>query len=565
MPWERGDVLCPAPLFKPAFPRGRLILGRPEASSVGQPTGHEAKVQPSSVLKAVRGGLPKKPGPSWEEKLTLNRRAALAKWEALVWKNRDSFEVARNVLRDSSAGRRADLSQALVDCFAGKASATLHSRVGPLLRYAHFMSREHSDPFPMDEGKLYMFMDRYCRTAAATFARSFLETLNFSKHVLGLDVPTSGISQRVQGVAKACYLDKRKLVQKPPLLVSHVQALEDILLGASRAKFSDYDRVCAGFFCFAVYARARYSDAQASASLQLDVLETESSYGFLEASVTRSKTSYSLERKTRYLPVVAPVLGVRSEPWGVVWHELLVKIGVTLREGWPLLPVPMQGGGYQQAPISPEHAGRLLRELLRRELGDAESISALGTHSLKRTVLSWLAKYGLPREVRAILGYHSSDCGTEIVYARDTLSGPLRQMQEVLEAVTFGRFRPDATRSGYFASEKLARDREPQDELDSSSCGSGDEEVPDYAEDELASDALARRKVIDSGVAERFRLCLFFLQSPLNISSQFADSAVRIKGEAFGWQLSARLRGQDTFACVLIWDALMSIYDVMCY
>ncbi|CAE7482471.1 unnamed protein product [Symbiodinium microadriaticum] len=356
MPWERGDVLCPAPLFKPASPRGRLILGRPEASSVGLPTGHEGKVQLDSVLKAVRGGLPKKPWPTWEEKLTLNRRAAMAKWEALVWKNKDSFEVARNVFRDSSAGRQADLSQALVDCFAGKASATLHSRVGPLLRYVHFLSREHSDPFPLDEGKLYMFMDRYCR----------------------------------------------------------------------------------------------------------------------------------------YLPVVAPVLGVRSDPWGVVWHELLLKLGVTLREGWPLLPVPMLGGGYQQAPVSPEHAGRLLRELLRRELGDAESISALGTHSLKRTVLSWLAKYGLPREVRTILGYHSSDCGTEIVYARDTLSGPLRQMQEVLEAVTFGRFRPDATRSGYFASEKLARDREPQDELDSSSCGSDDEEAPDYAEDEGASDALAR-------------------------------------------------------------------------
>ena len=74
-------------------------------------------------------------------------------------------------------------------------------------------------------------------------------------------------SVRVQGVAKACYLDKRKLVQKPPLLVSHVQALEDIVFGVSKAKFSDYDRVCAGFFCFAAYARARYSDAQASASL----------------------------------------------------------------------------------------------------------------------------------------------------------------------------------------------------------------------------------------------------------------------------------------------------------
>ncbi|CAE7504093.1 unnamed protein product [Symbiodinium sp. KB8] len=426
----------------------------------------------------------------------------MAKWEALVWKNRDNFEVARNVLRDSSSGRQADLSQALVDCFAGKASATLHSRVGPLLRYVHFMSREHSDPFPLDEGKLYMFMDRYCRTAAATFARSFLETLNFSKYVLGLDVPAAGISQRVQGVAKACYLDKRKLVQKPPLLVSHVQALEDIVLGVSKAKFSDYDRVCAGFFCFAVYARARYSDAQASASLQLDVLESESSYGFLEASVTRSKTSYSLERKTRYLPVIAPVLGVRSDAWGIVWHELLLKLGVTLREGWPLLPIPMQGGGFQQAPVSPEHAGRLLRELLRRELGDAESISALGTHSLKR-------------------------------------------------------FRPDATRSGYFVSEKLARGREPQDELDSSSCGSDDEEAPDYAEDELASDALARVKLLAGssalGCVDKTRLHVFIADALMSICDvTYTRQVKKLNGVA--------IKG-DTEPSEALVDFCVSIYE----
>ncbi|CAE7265821.1 unnamed protein product, partial [Symbiodinium sp. CCMP2456] len=277
----------------------------------------------------------------------------------------------------------------------------------------------------------------------------------------------------------------RRLVQRPPLTVELVQALEDIVLGVSRVKFNDYDRVCAGFFCFAVYARARYSDAQASAALQLDILEADGCHGFLEASVTRSKTSYSLERKTRYLPVVAPVMGVRADPWGVVWHELLLKLGVELKEGAPLLPVPLQGGGFQQLPVSAEHAGQLLRELLRRELGDSAAINALGTHSLKRTILSWLAKYGVAREIRAILGYHSTDCGTEIIYARDTLSGPLRLMQEVIEAVTFGRFRPDATRSGYFASEKLARNSDPQEEHDSSSCGSEDEEAPDHAEAEV--------------------------------------------------------------------------------
>ena len=160
MPWERGDVLCPAPVFQPAFPRGRLILGRPESSSGSLASGFGAKVQLEPVLKSVRGGLPAKFGPTWEEKLTLNRRAAMAKWESLVWKNKDSFEVARNVLQDASKGRQADLSQALADCFAGKASATLHSRVGPLLRYVHFMSKEHDDPSPLDEGKLYMFMDK---------------------------------------------------------------------------------------------------------------------------------------------------------------------------------------------------------------------------------------------------------------------------------------------------------------------------------------------------------------------------------------------------------------------
>ena len=130
MPWERGDVLCPVPVFQPAFPRGRLILGRPESSSGSLASGFGAKVQLEPVLKSVRGGLPAKSGPTWEEKLTLNRRAARAKWESLVWKNKDSFE-ARNVLQDASKGRQADLSQALADCFAGKASATLHSRVGP--------------------------------------------------------------------------------------------------------------------------------------------------------------------------------------------------------------------------------------------------------------------------------------------------------------------------------------------------------------------------------------------------------------------------------------------------
>ena len=177
------------------------------------------------------------------------------------------------------------------------------------------------------------------------------------------------ISGRVQGVAKARYLEKRKVVQKPALTVLHVKTLEKIVLGGTSAEYSEFDRHCAGFFCYALYSRARFSDAQASANLTLDATEGDDGlYGFLEASVTRSKTSYTLERKTRFLPMVAPINGLLDEPWGVRWHRIMLELGVVLREGYPLLSAPTTGGGFSLLPMTAEYAARVLRELLRREL-----------------------------------------------------------------------------------------------------------------------------------------------------------------------------------------------------
>ena len=44
---------------------------------------------------------------------------------------------------------------------------------------------------------------------------------------------------------------------------------------------------------------------------------------FLEAKVSRSKTSYTLERKTRYLPMAAPAFGVTAVGWSEEWLKLL--------------------------------------------------------------------------------------------------------------------------------------------------------------------------------------------------------------------------------------------------
>ncbi|CAE7854921.1 unnamed protein product, partial [Symbiodinium necroappetens] len=154
-------------------------------------------------------------------------------------------------------------------------------------------------------------------------------------------------------------MTKRKLQQKPPLHAKHVFALEEIVCGKV-ANYSAADKVAAGFFLFAIYARARHSDAQNSSTLEEDLCEDEDGdvTGFLEARIERSKTSTTLERKTRWLPLVATIHGISDECWGLEWMKVLAENGPPLGPGRPLLPGPMENGQWQNVPLSPEDEER---------------------------------------------------------------------------------------------------------------------------------------------------------------------------------------------------------------
>ena len=118
----------------------------------------------------------------------------------------------------------------------------------------------------------------------------------------------------------------------------------------------------------------------------------------------------------------------------------------------------------------------------------------LGTHSCKATALSWCAKYGIAREVRSLLGYHSQGKGsgnTDLVYGRDNQAEPLRQLQKVVRAIGAGSFDPDALRSGYFKDDVAAPAEAPEEPLsDSSTEASADEKNVDYEGEEGALDSL---------------------------------------------------------------------------
>ena len=88
-----------------------------------------------------------------------------------------------------------------------------------------------------------------------------------------------------------------------------------------------------------IYARTRHSDAQASGNFALDVTESEGSInGYIEAKARRSKTSHSLERKTRFLPMVAPIQGLCDGALALAWVKCMDDRGLERGDGKPLLP-----------------------------------------------------------------------------------------------------------------------------------------------------------------------------------------------------------------------------------
>jgi hypothetical protein len=229
------------------------------------------------------------------------------------------------------------------------------------------------------------------------------------------------------------------------LTVKQLQALEVLSATADQVQ----DRAAAGAFCFMAYSRARFSDLQCISDLSFEL--NSSGIGFVEASAIGTKTATTLAKKTRFLPITAVVEPLTRFNWALEWEKARQDAGL---EGHRfLLPAPLVSGGWSERPLTSDEACRWLRDLLVR----ANCLSqhqALGTHSLKVTMLSWMAKYGASPTVRRLLGYHVEPGDQSLLtYSRDAAAGPLRELASVLRMVRAGSFSPDASRSGRFLTE----------------------------------------------------------------------------------------------------------------
>jgi hypothetical protein len=374
----------------------------------------------------------------------------------------DALRTWRGILAEMGEASR--LSMQLVACespllanrsfaaaFFGKPSSTLVRRAGSLRLYIRWAHATGRPPFPLSEDTVFRYFDDLnMEGAPPTRAASFKESLNFSKGYVGLEGVTEVLSsRRIQGAALVSFARKRGTRKRLVLTKAELLSVEDFLSNPSGPQ---RDRILAGFLLFCVYGRLRVGDAsRISSEPVLDVSSTGE--GYIESGMLEHKTSSRVKSRL-VLPVAATAVGVGGTHWAEVWLALRKAAGLDAAVSKTLMQAPGLEGSWTAKRLPTSECTTWLRELLRQVTGaEGARAAGLGSHSLKATMLSWVAKFGLPAGPRRRLGGHVKAGDRSLVeYSRDEMAGPLRELDRVLRAVRAGTFEPDLTRSGRWVS-----------------------------------------------------------------------------------------------------------------
>ena len=320
-PWQTS-LLSHDSAPGPAKPKGALPLVQLESFQDQDPVPQSGLLERSEGLQQVCAKMAKFKHSSWTVMLNEERNLAVNKWLRIVLVEPLAFGVARNFYKDKASGLcQGTLADSVVDCLAIKATSTLHARANALIRYMAWARSKVSVIFPPVEAAVYAYFEDNQAKMGATSFKSAISAFAFAKFVLGMEgAEVIYLSGRVTGLAAKLFLTKAKLRQRNPLRVRDVKLLERICVGLEGK--SKPRRVASGFFLFLVMARARYSDGQNVVSLTING-------NFLEARTARSKTSFTLERKTRFLPMAASIEGIGCD-WVKEWLDLLSDTGVVI-------------------------------------------------------------------------------------------------------------------------------------------------------------------------------------------------------------------------------------------
>ena len=107
------------------------------------------------------------------------------------------------------------------------------------------------------------------------------------------------------------------------------------------------------------------------------------------------------------------------------------------------MPAPLDNGQPGRRALDSQEAGLWLRSFLKCDVESTDR--RVSSHSLKSTMLSFLAKRGIEMSDRLLLGYHTSPFTMGLTYSRDGMARPLQILSDMLSEIRCGNFLPDQT------------------------------------------------------------------------------------------------------------------------
>ena len=423
---------------------------------------HEPKELPSITSDADEGELPNLRGGSVMLAKFDRRRPSVHTWDTIkAWERRKAMDLwmtilnvvgaASQVFRELKKIRDEDeRREMLMDIMQNRATSTLLARAYQLLAFIRWLTPYGAGlAFPVQEPMAYKYV-RWLRQIGAkpTRATSFVQSISLLNFLLDVKGGGSIKSSRVMGAVDSQFMLKRIRRPRDPLTASMLSSLEELAVIHPDLR----TRVFIGFVLAMVHWRARQSDAQfvrAEPTLDRD-MDGRSIYLEAEVDSERTKTGQSTKRARQTIHLVGLAQGLRGKPWAEHWLRDRRTCGCDAKVDGTLMPQPQQGG-FSRRPLGNEDMTLWLREILVAAGFSLPSVSNLGMHTPKHTLLGWASRYGMRKGSRRDLGYHLNPKDRSVAaYSREMLAGALRDLERMIEEVAAGTFHPDATRSGRF-------------------------------------------------------------------------------------------------------------------
>lgn len=381
----------------------------------------------------------------YDASIALTWTRALATWLAIIQSSSYQSSVGRHVEHLLEQKDRESALQCIRDACGVRSPKTALKRAQDLQSFIRY--RGHEGWWPLDETDLINYLEWCQRQKKSKITgKNLKHSLKFFRYVMGAHFDEEEVLGPVfVGRASRIGATKEARVQARALTVEEVEKLEEAVVKGQ----NPIDRYFAGCLLFCLYSRARWSGIANVDSIEWDVADVgKEKYGFVETRTRITKTSTTEEKKTMWMPFVAPINGLGPFPWGLAWKEVLESLGFNLmhRPFGPICRAPCANGDFSKRSVSTAEASDLLTDFLKVK---GEKMTS---HSLKTTTLVWAARFGLSDRSRAILGHHSIKDQSMACYSRDLLTGPTRELCAMLLNIKNGKFKPDSTRSGWLAS-----------------------------------------------------------------------------------------------------------------